>query len=44
MVDSNALSPFVRSEEGAQAQRKVWKELLEKLEETHPGISQIVSG
>lgn len=36
---SGALSDFVRSAEGSQAQRKVWNELLEKLECIAPGIS-----
>ncbi|KAF3402034.1 Short chain dehydrogenase yanD [Penicillium rolfsii] len=43
-IDENALSSFVRSEEGSEAQRKVWEELLEKLEKTCPGVTQIVSG
>lgn len=38
-VYSGALSSFVRSDEGKQAQVKVWKELLEKLERISPGIS-----
>jgi hypothetical protein len=31
-------SPFVRSEEGAKAQAKVWAELSKKLETIQPGI------
>ncbi|XHF98587.1 hypothetical protein AWENTII_002135 [Aspergillus wentii] len=38
-IDDGALSEFVRSEEGDQAQQKVWKELLEKLECIVPGVS-----
>lgn len=36
---SGALSDFVRSEEGSQAQQKVWNELLEKLNCIVPGVS-----
>ncbi|KAK7998566.1 hypothetical protein PG991_015045 [Apiospora marii] len=32
-------SDFVRSEEGLETQRKLWKQLLDKLEHIHPGIS-----
>lgn len=39
MLYSDALSSFVRSNEGKQAQVKVWKELLVKLERIAPGIS-----
>ncbi|KAJ5766760.1 uncharacterized protein N7511_004376 [Penicillium nucicola] len=38
-IDDGALSQFVRSEEGNQAQQKVWKELLEKLDCIVPGVS-----
>ncbi|KAM5451822.1 putative secondary metabolism biosynthetic enzyme [Microsporum audouinii] len=38
-IDEGALSKFVKSVEGAQAQKKVWGELLEKLERIVPGIS-----
>ncbi|KAF6830611.1 short-chain dehydrogenase [Colletotrichum musicola] len=31
-------SPFVRSEEGKVAQRRVWAELSKKLEAIHPGV------
>ncbi|MCJ1243828.1 hypothetical protein MMC30_001025 [Trapelia coarctata] len=31
-------SPFVRSEEGAKAQKKVWSELNAKLEKIQPGV------
>ncbi|KAI9929397.1 hypothetical protein MW887_000866 [Aspergillus wentii] len=38
--EANAmLSPFVRSEEGKKAQKKVWKELSEILENIEPGIT-----
>jgi hypothetical protein len=30
----------VASEEGMQTQKKLWKELAEKLERIHPGIMQ----
>ncbi|KAK9483906.1 hypothetical protein V1527DRAFT_471573 [Lipomyces starkeyi] len=36
--DNEALSPFVRSEEGEKAQKKVWNELGEILEKVQPGI------
>lgn len=36
---SGALSAFVRSEEGRQAQQKVWTELLDKLDYIVPGVS-----
>lgn len=36
---SGALSTFVRSEEGRQAQQKVWTELLDKLDVIVPGVS-----
>ncbi|EYE91702.1 NAD(P)-binding protein [Aspergillus ruber CBS 135680] len=39
-IDDGALSSFVRSDEGKQAQVKVWKELLEKLDRIAPGISE----
>ncbi|KAG9230544.1 NAD(P)-binding protein [Amylocarpus encephaloides] len=32
-------SSFVRSEDGQKAQKKIWKEILEKLEKIQPGIS-----
>ncbi|EZF75464.1 hypothetical protein H105_02978 [Trichophyton soudanense CBS 452.61] len=38
-IDEGALSKFVKSSNGAQAQKKVWGELLEKLEKISPGIS-----
>ncbi|EAW23604.1 putative short-chain dehydrogenase/reductase family protein [Aspergillus fischeri NRRL 181] len=38
-VDNRALSAFVRSEEGKQAQEKVWGELGEILEEIRPGVT-----
>ncbi|EAW08562.1 putative short-chain dehydrogenase/reductase family protein [Aspergillus clavatus NRRL 1] len=38
LVDNNALSPFVRSEDGKQAQEKVWRELGGILEEIQPGV------
>lgn len=39
-VDDEALSPFVRSEDGAKASHKVWKELSEILESIQPGVTQ----
>ena len=33
-------SPFVLSEEGKLAQKRVWEELLQKLETIEPGISK----
>ncbi|KAK2861152.1 hypothetical protein FQN49_004491 [Arthroderma sp. PD_2] len=38
-IDEGALSSFVKSAEGAQAQKKVWRELLDKLERIVPGIA-----
>lgn len=37
-TDSHRPSPFVRSDEGAKTQRRVWDELNTKLEKIHPGI------
>ena len=37
-VANGMLSPFVKSEDGASAQKKVWTELGEILEEIQPGI------
>ncbi len=33
-------SPFVLSEEGQRVEKKVWRELIEKLERIQPGISK----
>lgn len=41
-VADEALSDFVRSSEGKQAQEKLWRELAEILEGIHPGIMQKV--
>ncbi|KFA53853.1 hypothetical protein S40293_01621 [Stachybotrys chartarum IBT 40293] len=41
-IDEGALSPFVRSARGGEAQQKVWEELLAILEGSHPGIRKIV--
>ena len=38
-VADQDLSPFVKSEEGKEAQRKVWKELSGILETIQPGIT-----
>ncbi|KAI9371722.1 hypothetical protein BJX61DRAFT_534570 [Aspergillus egyptiacus] len=43
-IDDGALSDFVRSEEGNQAQQKVWTELMEKLEAIVPGVSANLGG
>ncbi|KAK2754524.1 hypothetical protein FQN54_006925 [Arachnomyces sp. PD_36] len=40
VIDDDALSPFVRSTEGKDAQKKVWKEITQKLEGIQPGILQ----
>jgi hypothetical protein len=37
-------SKFVRSENGQMTQRKVYDELMKKLEEIRPGLSQLVTG
>ncbi|EHY56323.1 hypothetical protein HRR83_008576 [Exophiala dermatitidis] len=37
--NDNALSPFVRSEDGKKASEKIWKELAEILDQIQPGIS-----
>lgn len=42
-INSSALSPFVRSEEGAQAQQKIWKDLLEILEQREPAVRSLIS-
>lgn len=36
--------PFLENEEGAEAQARVWEELVEILEEIHPGIGRYVTG
>lgn len=41
-VANELLSPFVTSEEGAQAQKKVWRELGELLEKIVPGIMRTI--
>lgn len=38
-----ALSPFVKSEEGKQAQEKIWNELREILEGIQPGVTAVLS-
>ena len=42
VVNDGALSEFVRSPEGEQAQKKVWKELAAILEEAQPGVTSVV--
>ena len=37
-LSRDTLSEFVRSENGQTAQKKIWKELEEKLEAIEPGI------
>jgi NAD(P)-dependent dehydrogenase (short-subunit alcohol dehydrogenase family) len=39
VVDNEALSTFVRSEEGEQVGKRVWKELKGILEEVKPGVT-----
>ncbi|ERF75970.1 hypothetical protein EPUS_01336 [Endocarpon pusillum Z07020] len=41
-VQDNALSNFVRSEDGQKAQKKIWTELEERLEAIEPGIIGLV--
>jgi hypothetical protein len=41
-VESTALSPFVRSDEGRQAREKLWAELSSILEGVRPGVMQNV--
>jgi trehalose-6-phosphatase len=38
-ANNAALSSFVRSEDGAKAQKKVWEELSEILENIQPGVT-----
>jgi hypothetical protein len=38
VVDNDALSPFVRSSDGLTAQKRVWDELVDILEEIRPGV------
>lgn len=33
-----SMSPFVYSPEGAETQRRLWEELVEKLERIQPGL------
>ncbi|KAK4696894.1 hypothetical protein P7C71_g1089, partial [Lecanoromycetidae sp. Uapishka_2] len=42
MHERGALSKFIRSPEGEQAEKKVWKELTEKLDNIEPQISATV--
>ncbi|OJJ60487.1 hypothetical protein ASPSYDRAFT_87075 [Aspergillus sydowii CBS 593.65] len=42
-IDDGALSSFVRSDEGNQAQQKVWAELMGKLDAIVPGVSASLS-
>jgi NAD(P)-dependent dehydrogenase (short-subunit alcohol dehydrogenase family) len=41
-VDDDALSDFVRSEEGKETGKRVWKELTEILEAIQPGVTKCV--
>lgn len=43
VVSENDLSPFVKSEEGAETGRRVWSELKEILEKIQPGVTKVVS-
>ena len=38
VADPEMVSKLVKSEEGAEAQKKIWKELVEKLEKIEPRI------
>ncbi len=42
VADPEGLGSLVKSEEGAEAQKKIWKELVEKLERIEPGIMKSV--
>ncbi|MCJ1233355.1 hypothetical protein MMC14_001311 [Varicellaria rhodocarpa] len=41
-AENNALSPFVKSEDGAKAQKKVWSELRDILEKIQPGVTDSI--
>ncbi|KAL1965183.1 hypothetical protein VTN77DRAFT_5937 [Rasamsonia byssochlamydoides] len=41
-VQNNDISPFVVSLEGRKAQKKVWSELVEKLERIQPGVTAVL--
>jgi NAD(P)-dependent dehydrogenase (short-subunit alcohol dehydrogenase family) len=41
-VADDRLSTFVKSEDGQKAQKKIWKELGERLERIQPGIMQTI--
>ncbi|KAL2849408.1 hypothetical protein BJX68DRAFT_267259 [Aspergillus pseudodeflectus] len=41
-IDDSALSSFVRSEEGARAQKKLWKDLMEILRKREGSIESLV--
>ncbi|KAJ5659956.1 short-chain dehydrogenase/reductase [Penicillium longicatenatum] len=43
LIDDSALSSFVRSEEGTQAQQKLWKDLIEILEQREPSITSLIN-
>jgi retinol dehydrogenase-12 len=36
------VSPFIESEDGAKAQKKLWKELSAKLEKIEPGVMSCI--
>ena len=42
VVDDDALSEFVKSQEGQKTQKKVWKELQGILEDIQPGVTNVV--
>ncbi|KAJ5150453.1 short-chain dehydrogenase/reductase [Penicillium coprophilum] len=42
-IDDLALSSFVRSDEGAKAQKKLWKDLMDLLEQREPLVQSSIS-
>ncbi|KAI0147400.1 short-chain dehydrogenase/reductase [Xylariaceae sp. FL1272] len=42
-VDDSALSPYVRSAEGVQAQKRLWKNLMDVLEQIRPEVSSLIN-
>lgn len=42
-VANEALSPFVRSVEGEETQKRIWNELSDILEEVYPGVMKNVT-
>lgn len=42
-VDDDVLSDFVKSDDGKQAQKKVWAGLKQRLEAIQPGVTDVLT-